>query len=105
MKVIVFKVRDLYSYFKLDNFKGIGIYNNKKNYNNAICICFFKNGRFHRYNGPAKMIFDAKDDLKMNHFAFYYNSKFYGNHDDFTNKYWKKYMRAKEREERLKVFI
>jgi hypothetical protein len=86
MKVII-------SYYYFNNFTGIIIDSDRD-------IVFYKNGKYHRENGPAINAYNTNGA-----FSWYYKGVFWGSDDDFTIKSWKKKVKELKRKERLNIFI
>jgi hypothetical protein len=84
-------------------------------------ICYFKNGKFHREDGPAieyengekhwlvNGLFHREDgpaiEFVNGRKSWYYKDKCYGNDNTFTVESWKEKVKQLKREEELKVFI
>lgn len=70
-------------------------------------IRFYKNSLLHNINGPAIIRFPNVHTNYMfrNKKEWYYNDKYLGSNQVFSNKSWKKYIKELKREERLKIFI
>ena len=62
-------------------------------------IHFYKNGKYHREDGVARI------NLYINEKLWYYKGEYYGVTNDFTNKTWKKKVKQLKREEKFKIFI
>lgn len=93
MKVIKIKYYDevgFYNYYEFISFTAIAIDIN-------LSICFYKNNRIHRKNGPA--IF-----FENNEKQWWYEDAQYGYNNDFTNKTWVKFIKNKKHLEKMEIF-
>jgi len=110
MKVI--SIKKFYLYYK--SYTGIVI-------NNNDYISFYKNGFFHRKNGPA--FYDLERGIKEwykhnlihredgpaaeysnGHKVWWFKHKWYGEKDAFTIETWKEKVKELKHEERLEIF-